>query len=88
MAAVLARCLQASPTLTQPGGDADADAAMLPDAAALLRALLALRCNAFAVTDDWAPASWAGATRDQARPYSLSTADVFSGFWFLVSALT
>ena len=64
MAAVLARCLRASPAMQRDA------ATPAPDAAALLRALLALRCNSFAVTDDWAPACWAGATRDQVRPVS------------------
>ncbi len=65
MAAVLHRCLQES--ARQGGIKSDFAAVVVPDVAALLRSLLALRCNAFAVTDDWAPACWTGATRDQAR---------------------
>jgi hypothetical protein len=82
LAAVLARCLAAAPadgveraSVTSAAGVAvavgsarGAAAPPRPSAPALLRALLALRSNSFAVTDDWAPACWAGGTRDQARP--------------------
>lgn len=66
MAAVLHRCLQES-AKRRDGINSGVHAAAVPAAASLLRSLLALRCNAFAVTDDWAPACWTGATRDQAR---------------------
>jgi hypothetical protein len=76
LAAVLARCLAAAPagahvhagvTLAARGSAGGGSAPPRPSAPALLRALLALRSNSFAVTDDWAPACWAGGTRDQAR---------------------
>jgi hypothetical protein len=67
LAALLAALLSRGSSSSSSGGGGGATGGAVVTPSGALRALLAVRCSALTVSDDWEPAAWAGGTHDAVR---------------------